>query len=49
MLVIIYMGGSGQGSGLGLGNSLGRPGRGWKREDSDWVRKLHRCDVRFCD
>ena len=48
-LVIVYMWGSGQGLGLGSGVSLGGLGRGRKREDSVWVRKSHRCDVRSCD
>jgi hypothetical protein len=48
-LVISYVCGSGQGSGLGSGVSLRGPRRGRKREDSEWVRKLHRHDVRFCD
>ena len=43
------MRGSGQGSGLGSGVSLGGLGSGRNREDSVWVKKSHRHDVRSCD
>jgi len=42
MLLISYMWGSGQGSGLGLGVLLRGPRRERKREDLDMVKNLHR-------
>jgi hypothetical protein len=49
MLVINYIKGSGQSSGLSSEVLLRGPWRGQKREDLDMVRKSHRQAVRSYD